>query len=334
MVATPSNPIYCLADKGSHGAKSEVARKVIPTSSTNNHPIIELRPPEIVLTKITPPKQTPTSLEFDFIVGMRLPKAKSIIVSKNDSLASFDERVRDQLGLPTTGQIRCYKFPLTRDTNILSETTVTEISSIISDKDDYLDFSIRERTVGEAGIVEPYGGIAVEWKGINGTFPMDEDTTTSPESSIHGGTSSDIVYPSGRTLGASPNPFMMTASSRRFSSEKSTLDDDDDSSSASGKILSGPVIAGTYPRSPQSYLRSSSAERYEERYKTGFNSRFSNITTQALKENIQRGTLGLNNLGITLFFCRSPTSNDCLTCIDYIRQYMLHEFSASMPHPL
>jgi hypothetical protein len=276
----------------SHGVDSEVSRQVIPTSPTSIQPTVELRPPEIVLTKIIPPMTTQI---FDFSAPTISP-AKSIVVSKADTVESFEAKIRAHLDLLSASQIRCFKFPVQRTDNIGSEMNTSKAVRMFPDQNDSLDFSVKSRTVGEIGIVEPYVGIAVEWKESGNTWPMEEASSSSEQSSVQ-----DVAFPpgGGRTLGSAPNSFTALNRPRRSSNEKSLFESDDDDSplgKINGQAISGPVLPGSYPRtvSPtNSYIRSSSAERYSDRYKT-FNSRFS---SQPPKEDRIRGTTGLNNLG-------------------------------------
>jgi hypothetical protein len=242
---------------------------------------------------------------FDFAAGpiFNIPKATSIQVSKSDTIDTLDSMIRSALSLSSSGEIRCYKFPIKRSDNLLSQMTPPQITKLLPDRDDHLDFQNKFKSVGEVGIVESYVALAVEWKAEEGTWPMDEDTSSSGQSSVQGTSSSDLSYSNGgggRTLGAAPNPFTALNRPRRHSNDKSVLDSEDEGSAygRQGGQLIGPTLPGSYPRttSPTQFLRSSSTERYGERYKSSFNSRF--ISTA--KEERVRGTTGLNNLGILL----------------------------------
>lgn len=283
----------------SHGADSEVARKVIPISPTSLQGVIELYPPEIVLTRIRPM----TSSAFNFSAGSSSDTV-SITVSKSDTLDILDSKIRRALSLLSTGDIRCYRFPVARLGTVRSELTPAQAAALLSDPPESLDFSLKSQTVGEIGIVQPYLGLAVEWKQLGGTWPMDELNSER--------SSGPIDMPrAGRTLGAEPNSLSQLQLSlthqRRVSDDKSPFDDSDDDpplGKINGQAVLGPVLPGSYPRDspPNSVLRSSSAERFVERYKPSFNSRFS---IQSPKEERVLGTTGLNNLG-TL-----PFANQC-----------------------
>lgn len=290
----------------SHGVESEVQRQVIYSAPHSTNTEIELRPPQLVLTKIVPPP-TMSNKVFDFAAAPtfnNIPKATSIHVSKSDTIDTLDSMIRSALSLSSSGEIRCYKFPIKRSDNLLSQMTPPQISRLLPDRDDHLDLLNKFKSVGEIGIVESYVAIAVEWKADDGTWPMDEDTSSSGQSSVQGTSSSDVSYSNGggRTLGAAPNSFTALNRPRRQSNDKSVFDSEDEGSSygRQGGQLIGPTLPGSYPRttSPTQLLRSSSSERYGERYKTSFNSRF----MSAAKQERVRGTTGLNNLGISLHF--------------------------------
>jgi hypothetical protein len=238
---------------------------------------------------------------FDFAAGpiFNIPKADSIRVSKSETIDTLDSLIRSALSLPSAGEIRCYKFAIRRSDNLLSQMTPPQITRLLPDRDDYLDFDNKFKSVGEIGIVEPYLAVAVEWRATGAPWPMDEDTSSSDQSSAQGASSSDVGYTNGvgRTLGAAPNSFTALNRPRRQSNDKSIFDSEDEGSSygkQNGQLI-GPTLPGAYPRtvSPTQYLRSSSSERYGERYKSTFNSRFN----PAPKEQRVRGTTGLNNLG-------------------------------------
>ena len=289
----------------SHGADSEVSRNVIPASPTSNQPVIELRPPELLLTKIVPAKPL-SSQVFDFS-PMPVSRATSIIVSKSDTLSTLDSKIRTHLGFLPAGSIRCYKFPCKRGDNVVSEWSTRKAFQEIPDRDDVLLFDLKSKTVGEVGIVEPYVGMAVEWKGLGNSWPMDEEMP-SEQSSTH--ELSDVRV-GGRTLGGIPgSSFTALNTPRGRTMEKSLFESDDDSSPLgrlNGKVILGPVLPGSYSRTSASlFLRSSSAERSSERFKTPFNTRFS---SQPPKEDRIRGTAGLNNLGT---FPLSTKSNFCV----------------------
>jgi hypothetical protein len=218
----------------------------------------------------------------------------SIIVSKADSLDTLESKIRDSLSLLPTGFIRCYKFPVNRTDSILSKVTTKKATTLIPDRGNSLDFSLKSRTIGQIGIVEPYLGIVVEWKQIGSNFPMDLELSSDQSSAQD---SSSIFANGGRTLGGIPNSFT-ALSHRRPSTDNHIFDSDDETAplgKLNGKPISGPVLPGSYPRTSQlnSYLRSSSGERFGERYKTPFNTRF----IESPKEERVRGTTGLNNLG-------------------------------------
>ena len=225
---------------------------------------------------------------------MPVSQATSIIVSKSDTFFTLDSKIRTHLGFLSAGSIRCYKFPCKRGDNVLSEWTTRKAFQEIPDRDDILEFDSKSKTVGEMGIVEPYVGVAVEWKGLGNSWPMDEEMP-SEQSSTH--ELSDVPV-GGRTLGGIPgSAFTALNTSRGRTMEKSLFDSDDDSSPLgrlNGKVIFGPVLPGSYSRpSSTLFLRSSSAERATDRFKTSFNGRFS----QPPKEDRVRGTIGLNNLG-------------------------------------
>jgi hypothetical protein len=177
-----------------------------------------------------------------------------------------------------------------------SKLTTKRALTLIPDREDCLDFSLKSQTVGQIGIVEPYLGIAVERK-LGSVFPMDQELSLSDQSSTQ---SSSLLANGGRTLGANPNSFT-ALSHRRPSTENQIFDSDDESAplgKLNGKPISGPVLPGAYPRtSSLNSLSQSSGERFSERYRTGFNTRF---TESPPKEERVRGTTGLNNLGSPL----------------------------------
>lgn len=177
---------------------------------------------------------------------------------------------------------------------------VNEVLRLIPDRTDTLEFDLKTQTVGEIGIVEPYLGIAVEWKQLGGTWPMDETIQSEPPSKDEGST--DVQQGGGRKLGSSPTamlPFSSLNRRRRSSAGNNVLGSDEDSpplGTLNGKALMGPVLPGSYPRALSPVQRSSSAERYGERNKVSFNSRIKILP----KVERVRGTIGLNNLGISL----------------------------------
>ena len=286
----------------SHGADSEVARQVIRMSSISIQPIIELRPPQLLLTKIIP-KKPQTTLLFDFSPS---PPATSIVISKSTTVNTLITKIKDHLSILSTGQLRCYKFPIKRTDNIRSEITALKASKM--ELQDPLELNLLlSKTVGEIGIVEPFIGIAVESKsGIN-TFPMDEETISTSSSTSSSSSSEFPSRPvtemvSGYTLGATPNSQFTSLNSRGRAKALFDLTDDDDNDSTSplgrinGKVVSGPVLPGSWPRTSPPNFRSSSLDgRTGERFKTSFNSRFS---SQPPKEERVQGTTGLNNLGM------------------------------------
>ena len=212
-------------DGCSHGADSEVSRLVIPTSPTSNSPTIELRPPELLLIKIIPPKPL-SSRSFEFS-PIPVSQATSIVVSKSDTLFLLDSKIRIHLGLSPAGSIRCYKFPCGRGDHILSEWTTRKALEEIPDCDDVLEFDSGSKTVGEIGIVAPYVGIAVEWKGLGNSWPMEVQIT--PDKSYQ---QLSEVLVSGRTLGGIPNSsFTALNTTRGRSLDKSLVEPDTSSSS-------------------------------------------------------------------------------------------------------
>jgi len=334
----------------SHGAESELVRKVITESPTSTRGVVELRPPTIVITQITSSKPM-TSLSFNFSGGssssLHTVKATSITLSKADPVSLLKEKIRDLLHLPSSSEIRCYKFLPSRSEYIASEMTAQQVLKVIVDKEDsLLDLSTEDATIGEIGIVEPYVGIAAEYKSITGQFPMDQEPSPSAsESSIQGTTttnssssamSSDVPTGVGRTLGASPNAFTALNKRTPDRQDKSIFDVDDEENAGLGKIngqvVMGPSLPGAYPKtspvnstsSNSAYLRSSSEERYGERNRNSFNSRFASGSVQVHEKERVRGTTGLNNLGIhTLHNCVSGMGAD-------FRKHLLHEFCFTM----
>jgi hypothetical protein len=221
-------------------------------------------------------------------------------VSKSDTLFTLDAKIRSHLGFLFAGSIRCYKFPCKRGDSVHSEWSTRKAFQEIPDRDDILEFDLKSKTVGEVGIVEPYIGIAVEWKGLGNSWPMDEETL-SEQSSTHD--PSDVPV-GGRTLGGIPgSSFTALNTSRGRTIEKSLFESDDDDLSSqlgriNGQVVFGPVLPNSYTRTSTTLLlRSSSADRSTERFKTPFNARFS---SQTPKDDRIRGTTGLNNLGIPL----------------------------------
>jgi hypothetical protein len=229
---------------------------------------------------------------FDFS-PRQTPRATAIVVSKADAIDSLEVQIRKHFSIPDNYDLRCYKFPYTE--SVSEELSPREAIQIIPERDDPLDISIKSRTIGEIGLVEPTIGIAVEHKPHDGRWLLEDDTSS--DSSVQAPSSSD--GPIGRTLGASPNSF--TALNRRGSVK--SIDDSEDEAPLgmiNGKPIAGPVaIPGTYPTSispRQSIVRTSTD--YGERYKSSFNSRFA----QPPKEDRVRGTTGLNNLGMSSSF--------------------------------
>ena len=304
----------------SHGALSEVSRKVIPESSLSLKPVVELRPPIIVVSQIVPPPSVSVTV-FNFGGGVRInPPARSMTISKADTVATLETNLRNHLSLKATGQIRCYKIKLTRKDNPPQRFKVSEVLRFIPDKDDQLDLTVKTRTVGEIGIVEPYLGIAVEWKEMGDTWPMDFKHPVIEQASKDEGSADAHTSEKGHTLGASPLK-MLPFSRRRLSDEKNIFESDDESPRSvtlHSRAVLGPALPGSYPRSLSPIQRSSSAERYGERNKISFNSRVSNVHRV---ERI-RGTTGLSNLGRPLNFK--------VNC----RQYLLHECCVAMSRSL
>lgn len=284
----------------SHGAHSEVARKVIAESSISLKPVVELRPPIIVVSQIVPPPSVSVTV-FNFGGGIRTnPLARSITISKADTVDNLETSLRNHLSLKTTGQIRCYKIKLTRKDAPPERFKVSEVLRFIPDKDDKLDFTFKSRTVGEIGIVEPYLGIAVEWKELGDTWPMDLKHPVIEQASKDEDSADAHTSEKGHTLGASPLK-MLPFGRRRLSHEQNIFGSDDESpqlGTLHGRAVLGPLLPGSYPRSLSPIQRSSSAERYGERNKVSFNSRVSSVHRA---ERIS-GTTGLNNLGWLLNF--------------------------------
>jgi hypothetical protein len=289
---------------GSHGVDSEVARHVIPFSSTSFQPTIELRPPQLLLTKIIS-KKPQTTLLFDFSTPKPPPPATSIVISKSDTLNTLSTKIRRHLSMLQIGQIRCYKFTVKRTDVIPSEISVLKASKM--ELQEPLEFTLLSKTVGEIGIVEPFIGIAVEWKSFTSSFPMDEEIISASSSSSSSSSSEFSNRPatemvSGYTLGAMPNSQFTALNSRGRQKALFDVTDDDDNDPPpslgriNGQIVSGPLLPGSWPRTSPPNFRSSSVDgRAGERIKTSFNSRFS---SQPPKEDRVRGTTGLNNLGM------------------------------------
>lgn len=286
---------------GSHGVLSECGRKVIPESPLSTRGVVELRPPRIVLTQIAPPpSQSATMFNFSTPVKRTAP---IIRISKADPVADLERQIRVFLNLPSDCLIRCYKFAATKNDFLTIEMPTSSIIRLIPDREDTLDIPEKpsladdSKTVGEIGIVEPYIGIAVEYKSEeDGSWPLDTEPTSSsgPASS----STSEMPPAGGRTLGSTPG--VLTLRSR--SQDRPSFDDDEDSGLGrlNGHVVSGPVLPGSYPRhltNSTAFNRSASAERYGERSKTSFNSRFASQSSTRV-----RGTTGLNNLGIHLLF--------------------------------
>lgn len=225
------------------------------------------------------------------------PKAITIQVSKADTIDHLVPLIRTTLQFPEDGQLRYYKFPIKKTDPISIEMTPSNIGKFIPNREDALDIPEQSsstndsRTLGEIGIVEDFLGIAVEQKSEDGSWPMDSLASTTPPTS---NTSSfPMTNGGGRTLGSPPGTLVL----RRRSYDRTSIDDDDDDTSA--KVY-GPTLPGAYPRHLGPTFRSQSAERYGERSKTSFNSRFATSQSERV-----RGTTGLNNLGITLSSLRS-----------------------------
>lgn len=226
----------------------------------------------------------------------RTEPATSITVSKADTVGSLEFKLRHTLSL-SLGEIRCYKVPLKRKDSPPSKFKVHEVNRLIPDRTDTLDFSDPNRMVGEIGIVEPCLGIAVEWKGFGGTWPMDEPVSSSGSSSKDEGSVDVDISGAGHRLGSSPMAMPPFNRRRRSSSEKNVLGSDDEAAplgTLNGKTLLGPVMPGSYPRAISPVQRPSSADRYGERNKISFNSR---INVPPKVERVP-GTIGLNNLGM------------------------------------
>jgi len=161
-------------------------------------------------------------------------------------------------------------------------------------------------TVAEWGIVEPYGGLAIEFRMSHETpFATDISPAPSPQSATTATTTSLLTQAvaQGRTLGSAPS---FTPLNRPRSSSPRTTHDlpiqESDEESAEGGVArgttTGMMLPGAYPRSP-TVVRSNSAERWNERKigtagTTAFSARFA---APPAKEERVRGTTGLNNLG-------------------------------------
>jgi len=284
---------------------------VIPDPSSPSHGgVVELRPPHLLLSKISASK--PQSVHL-FSFGTQPAPARGINVSKSDSMAHLMHLIRSTLDIPVTAtDFRAYKIPLSRRDKFNAEITVQQLLEKTT-KEQVLELPLKDeetRTVGELGIVEPFIGFAVEYRVSSDTpFPTDIPITSS----------SPVTTPTrptfasqGRTLGAAPSTFTSLnrprSSSPRTTHEKTinlagSSEDEDDTRpvgisgrTSNGKEAStvGMMLPGAYPRSPTG-VRSSSAERYGDRNKGAgsFSARF----TQPAKEERIKGTTGLNNLG-------------------------------------
>lgn len=186
-----------------------------------------------------------------------------------------------------------------------------------------MEFDLKSKTVGEVGIVEPYVGLAVEWKGLGNSWPMDERKLLE-QSSTHENSDGPV---GGRTLGGIPgSSFTALNTSRGRTMDKSLFESDDDSSPLgrlNGQVVFGPVLPSSFSRtSPTLLLRSSSAERSSDRFKTPFNARFS---SQPPKDDRVRGTTGLNNLGTPL-----PALHRQKLTVAFCREHVLYEFCVTM----
>jgi ubiquitin carboxyl-terminal hydrolase 4/11/15 len=186
-----------------------------------------------------------------------------------------------------------------------AEIPTNEAAKLISDPDFPLDLSIKSQTVGEIGLVEPLIGIAIEHKENDASWPMDDTPRQDP-----GQPQSSPEFPTGRTLGASPNSF--TTLNRRPSQDEPSL------GTINGKPIAGP-IPGSYPTTRPSFFRATSPS--SERYKSTFNARFA----PPPKEDRVRGITGLNNLGKTPPNLLTLIGNTCymnsaLQCLVHCRE--------------
>jgi hypothetical protein len=241
---------------------------------------------------------------------------------------SLETSLREHLSLKPTGLIRCYKIKLTRKDTPPERFKVNEVLRFIPNKDDTLDFTTKTKTVGEIGIVEPYLGIAVEWKELGDTWPMDIKHSVSETASKEDSSAEAEILEKGHKLGASPTR-MMPFNRRRLSDEKNVFGSDDESphlGTSHGRSVLRPLLPGPYPRSLSPVQRSSSAERYGERNRVSFNSRVSNTPR------IERvgGTTGLNNLGSILKLmanlgntCYMNAALQCLVHCKELTEYFL-----------
>jgi Ubiquitin carboxyl-terminal hydrolase len=282
-------------DLCSHGAESEVTRKVIPESPTSHRGIIELSPPKLYLTRLTPSKQT--SQIFDFSISPRqTPKATAIVVSKADSISSLEVKIRKHLPLPLTSDLRAYRLSNTALGDIPGDIPITSAKDFIDDVTP-LDFSLKSRTIGEIGLVEPTIGIAID-PHTNEKWLLEDEMSTEK-----GVVMSDVQ--GGRTLGAQPNSF--TALNRRSNGTnilqinganvlekngRNVLEESDEEGGIgmlNGKVIAGPPLPGSYP-----------VKAYRSETPVGrgsFNARFAPLPKEETPR--VRGITGLNNLGTT-----------------------------------
>jgi hypothetical protein len=235
------------------------------------------------LTKIIlPASQSANSFNFS---APAKPKATIIEVSKADTIDHLVHLIRTTLQLPSDASLRYHKLPIKTTDSIYAEMTPSDFTQLIPGRGYRLDIPEQPSpmtdatTLGQIGILESYLGIAVETKSENESWPLDSLSalpaiTTSPTSMTNGG----------RTLGSPPGTLLL----RSKSQDRPSFDDDNDDTAA--KVY-GPSLPGAYPRHLGSTFRSQSAERYGERSKISFNSRFASQSDRV------RGTTGLNNLG-------------------------------------
>jgi len=291
----------------SHGAQSSLPRKTIPESPISQTPQIELRPPKIHLTKITRPT-IQSQQTFSFYTPYPQP-SPTLSLSKSAPVSDLDNKVRDMYDLPGV-EIRYFRFDLVGGRDVTRDTSPAKVRRLI-DVDAPLDTSLLTRTLGEIGLVEPRLGIAFEHRHPNQKFPLDTSPTTSP--------TQQSPPSQGHTLGAAPNVLGFETRGRPLSkgytsdslgtTRKKSLnlgDSTDDEESGAGRLI-GPLLPGSYPRTPDASparagtttgaaaVRSASADRVERRA-GAFNLRFSS-GSGFLKDERVRGTTGLNNLG-------------------------------------
>lgn len=257
----------------SHGAETPLSRYAIPESPTSQSPVLELRPPTLHLTKITPTSQSQTQFHFASPLPPHRP-APILSLSKSAPLSALEARLRAEFGLEG-GEIRIFTFAL--KTPLEREIAPVKARELV-DVENPVDTAFGSRTLGEVGIVSPLQGLAIEHHNLGESYPLDL-LPPKPQK-----VDRPLI---GRTLGAQPSPGVP----RGRPSVRATVDSDEEGGVG--------VLPGSYPRTPETSPsrgvgRSISADRVERR--PSLNLRVSSGLGFSREDRV-RGTTGLNNLG-------------------------------------